>query len=158
LADQLKDIYPERARGPTLSPITCYGEHGPWHTRRRYERQAQAVVGVMDLAGDLSAVLGPYNLVDIAPGVLAAFGTGLAVYQRKRTGESQRVATSLAQAATHHLGTYLIAHARRTRTALRGWDVLGLGPLNRFYQGSDREWLFLGLAGDSLTNSSAAWA
>jgi hypothetical protein len=51
---------------------------------------------------------------------------------------------------THHLGTYLIAHAGRTRTALRGWDVLGLEPLHRFYQGSDREWLFLGLAAGQL--------
>ena len=133
-----------RARKPDViyTSLSCYGYGGPWGSGRGYERQAQAVAGVMERVGVVPAILGPYNLVDIGTGVLTAFATALAIFHKAKTGEGQHVQTSLVQTATYHQTIYMLEYAGAAHDEPRGWQTLGTGPLNRFYQASDG-WFFL---------------
>jgi crotonobetainyl-CoA:carnitine CoA-transferase CaiB-like acyl-CoA transferase len=98
----------------------------------------------MERCSTVPSVLGPYNLVDIGTGVLSAFATALAVFHRQRTGKGQCVFTSLAQTATYHQARYLLEFKGHVATEPRGYEALGTGALNRFYQGADA-WFFLSL-------------
>jgi crotonobetainyl-CoA:carnitine CoA-transferase CaiB-like acyl-CoA transferase len=133
------------ARKPDIiyTSLSCYGYGGPWGGGRGYERQAQAVTGVMERVGVVPAILGPYNLVDIGTGVLTAFATALALLHKTRTGQGQHVQTSLCQTATYHQTIYALDYAGAVHDEPRGWEALGSGPLQRFYMASD-SWFFLG--------------
>jgi len=122
---------------------SCYGDGGPWQGRG-WERQGQAVSGIMERASDPPSVLGPYNLVDIGTGTLATFGTGLAIYHKLRTGEGQCVSASLCQTGTYHQTPYMLRYKGYEANEPRGYGALGTGPLNRLYQASDG-WFFLAL-------------
>jgi len=145
-ADRLGIGYEEvRARKPDIvySSVSCYGDGGPW-SGRGWERQGQAVSGIMERCSDPPSVLGPYNLVDIGTGVLATFGTGLAIYHKLRSGEGQRITASLAQTGTYHQAPYMLQYEGHVANEPRGYGALGTGPLNRFYQARDG-WFFLAL-------------
>ncbi|HEY7294254.1 MAG TPA: CoA transferase, partial [Dehalococcoidia bacterium] len=147
-ADRLGIGYEQvRARKPGViySSISCYGYGGPWTQRRGWERQGQAVTGIMERVAAVPAVLGPYNLVDIGTGILGAFATAAAIYHRLRTGRGQHVQASLAQTATYHQAPYMLDYAGHRADEPRGWEALGPGPMQRFYRAQDR-WLFLGAA------------
>src|SRR5581483_1223746 len=97
-ADRLGIGYPEvAARRPDLvyTSISCYGQTGPWRTGRGWERQGQAVAGIMERTGKVPAILGPYNLIDIGTGTLGTFATALAIYNKLRTGQGQHAQASL---------------------------------------------------------------
>jgi len=145
-ADRLGIGYRQvKARNPEIiyTSGTCYGEGGPW-LGRGWERQGQAVSGVMERASDPPSVLGPYNLVDIGTGTLATFGTALAIFHKLRTGKGGRVSASLCQTGTYHQTPYMLRFAGYQATEPRGYFALGSGPLNRFYKASDA-WFFLAL-------------
>jgi crotonobetainyl-CoA:carnitine CoA-transferase CaiB-like acyl-CoA transferase len=145
-SDRLGVGYAEcKARNPDViyTSGSCYGDGGPW-LGRGWERQGQAVSGIMERASDPPSVLGPYNLIDIGTGTLATFGTALAIYHRLRTGEGQRVSASLCQTGTYQQTPYMLRFDGYEPTEPRGYGALGTGPLNRFYQASDR-WFFLAL-------------
>lgn len=110
-ADRLGIGYEEvRARRPDLiyTSISCYGQVGPWRSGRGWERQGQAVTGMMERTGTIPAILGPYNLVDIGTGVLGTFATALGLYYRLCTGTGQHVQASLCQTATYHQSPYML--------------------------------------------------
>jgi crotonobetainyl-CoA:carnitine CoA-transferase CaiB-like acyl-CoA transferase len=88
------------------------------------------------------AILGPYNLVDIGTGVLATFATALGIFHRLRSGEGQHVQASLVQTATYHQAPYMLSYAGHVAEEPRGYEALGTGPLQRFYQATDG-WFFL---------------
>jgi crotonobetainyl-CoA:carnitine CoA-transferase CaiB-like acyl-CoA transferase len=121
--------------------LSCYGLNGPWTTRRGWERQGQAVTGIMERTG-LPSVLGPYNIVDIGTGILGAFATALALYHRFATGRGQVASASLAQTATYHQAAYMFDFEGYRPTEPRGYDALGEGPLQRYYRAVDG-WFFL---------------
>jgi crotonobetainyl-CoA:carnitine CoA-transferase CaiB-like acyl-CoA transferase len=121
--------------------LSCYGLNGPWTTRRGWERQGQAVTGIMERTG-LPSVLGPYNIVDIGTGILGAFATALALYHRFATGRGQVASASLAQTATYHQAAFMFDFDGYQPTEPRGYDALGEGPLQRYYRAADR-WFFL---------------
>jgi crotonobetainyl-CoA:carnitine CoA-transferase CaiB-like acyl-CoA transferase len=147
-ADRLGIGYHEvKARNPDIvyASVSSYGQFGPWKHGRGWERQGQAVAGIMERQ-EPPAILGPYNLIDIGTGVLATFATGLGLYHRLRTGEGQHVQGSLCQTATYHQTPYMLSYAGRTAPdEPRGYTALGTGPLDRFYQGADGKWFFLSL-------------
>jgi crotonobetainyl-CoA:carnitine CoA-transferase CaiB-like acyl-CoA transferase len=124
---------------------SCYGDGGPW-LGRGWERQGQAVSGIMERASDPPSVLGPYNLVDIGTGTLATFGTALAIYHKLRTGQGQRVSASLCQTGTYHQTPFMLQYKGHVADEPRGYGVLGTSPFNRFYKARDR-WFFLSIAG-----------
>jgi crotonobetainyl-CoA:carnitine CoA-transferase CaiB-like acyl-CoA transferase len=143
-ADRLGIGYAEvKARNPEIvyTSGSCYGDGGPW-LGRGWERQGQAVSGIMERASDPPSVLGPYNLIDSGPGTLATFGTALAIYHRLRTGKGQQVSASLCQTGTYQQTPYMLRYEGYVADEPRGYGALGTGPLNRFYRASDR-WFFL---------------
>jgi crotonobetainyl-CoA:carnitine CoA-transferase CaiB-like acyl-CoA transferase len=147
-ADRLGIGYREvKARNPDIvyASVSSYGQFGPWKNGRGWERQGQAVAGIMERQ-EPPAILGPYNLIDIGTGVLATFATGLGLYHRLRTGQGQHVQGSLCQTATYHQTPYVLSYAgREAPNEPRGYMALGTGALDRFYQGSDGKWFFLSL-------------
>jgi crotonobetainyl-CoA:carnitine CoA-transferase CaiB-like acyl-CoA transferase len=141
-----------RARKPDIiyASLSCYGHGGPWTPGRGYERQGQAVTGVMDRVGVVPAILGPYNLVDIGTGVMTAFAVGLGLLHRQRTGQGQQVFSSLSQTATYHQTPFMLDYAGKVWNEPRGWEALGTSALQRFYQARDG-WFFLGATADDAT-------
>jgi crotonobetainyl-CoA:carnitine CoA-transferase CaiB-like acyl-CoA transferase len=141
-----------RARKPDVvfASLSCYGHGGRWTAGRGYERQGQAVTGVMERVGEVPAILGPYNLVDIGTGVLTAFAVGLGLFHRTRTGQGQQVFSSLSQTATFHQTPFMLDYAGKTWDEPRGWGTLGTGPLQRFYRASDG-WFFLAAHDDDTS-------
>jgi crotonobetainyl-CoA:carnitine CoA-transferase CaiB-like acyl-CoA transferase len=143
-ADRLGIGYAEvSARRPEVvyASLSCYGLNGPWTTRRGWERQGQAVTGIMERTG-LPSVLGPYNIVDIGTGILGSFAVALALYHRFATGRGQLASASLAQTATYHQAAYMFDFDGYAPSEPRGYEALGEGPLQRYYRAADR-WLFL---------------
>jgi crotonobetainyl-CoA:carnitine CoA-transferase CaiB-like acyl-CoA transferase len=151
-ADRLGIGYREvRARKSDIiySSVSSYGQFGPWKNGRGWERQGQAVAGIMERQTP-PAILGPYNLIDIGTGTLAAFATGLGIYHKLRTGHGQHVQASLCQTATYHQTPYMLQYAGHVSDEPRGYMTLGTGPLNRFFKAQDG-WFFM-----SLPTSDAA--
>lgn len=139
-----------KARRPDIvyTSGSCYGYGGSLTSGRGWERQGQAVAGIMErlqVEGDSiepAAILGPYNLIDIGTGSLATFATGLAIFHKLRTGEGQHAQASLCQTATYQQTPYMLDYAGYVDTQPRGYGALGTGPLNRYYKASDG-WFFL---------------
>ncbi|MGH3301426.1 MAG: CaiB/BaiF CoA transferase family protein [Streptosporangiaceae bacterium] len=143
-AERLAIGYDEvRARRPAVvyTSISCYGLGGPWTNWRGWERQGQAVTGIMERTAQPS-VLGPYNIVDIGTGILGAFVTALALYDRQSTGRGQRASASLAHTATYHQAAFMFDFPGYQVTEPRGYLALGEDPLQRYYRAADR-WFFL---------------
>ncbi len=143
-AERLAIGYAEvRARRPAVvyTSISCYGLGGPWTRWRGWERQGQAVTGIMERTGQPS-VLGPYNIVDIGTGILGAFVTALALYDRQSTGRGQLASASLAHTATYHQASFMFDLSGYQPTEPRGYLALGESPLHRYYRAADR-WFFL---------------
>ncbi len=131
------------ARRPDLvyTSISCYGLGGPWTGWRGWERQGQAVTGIMERT-ELPSVLGPYNIVDIGTGILGAFATALALYHRQSTGRGQLASASLVQSATYHQALFMFDFPGYRPAEPRGYSALGESPLQRYYRAADR-WFFL---------------
>jgi len=131
------------ARRPDLvyTSISCYGLGGPWTEWRGWERQGQAVTGIMERT-ELPSVLGPYNIVDIGTGILGAFATALALYHRQSTGRGQLASASLVQSATYHQALFMFDFPGYRPAEPRGYFALGESPLQRYYRAADR-WFFL---------------
>jgi len=145
-ADRLGIGYRDvKARKPDVvyCSVSSYGQFGPWKNGRGWERQGQAVAGIMERQ-DPPAVLGPYNLIDIGTGTLATFATALGLYHRVRTGQGQHVQASLCQTATYQQTPFVLDYRGHMSTEPRGYMTLGTGPLNRFYKAADG-WFFLAL-------------
>lgn len=132
-----------RARRPDVvyTSISCYGAGGPWTRWRGWERQGQAVTGIMERT-ELPSVLGPYNIVDIGTGILGAFATALALYHRQATGRGQFASASLAQTATYHQAVFMFDFPGYRPAEPRGYYALGESPLQRYYRAADG-WFFL---------------
>lgn len=150
-SDRLGIGYGEvRSRRPDIvyTQMSCYGRGGPWTEHRGWERQGQAVTGIMERTG-LPSVLGPYNMVDIGTGIMGTFATGLALYHRFVTGQGQMVGASLVQTATYHQSLFTFDYPGYVAGEPRGYDALGEGPLDRYYQASDG-WFYLAARPEEL--------
>ncbi|MBO0833556.1 MAG: CoA transferase, partial [Actinobacteria bacterium] len=150
-AERLAIGYEEvHARRPDVvyTSISCYGLGGPWTHWRGWERQGQAVTGIMERT-ELPSVLGPYNIVDIGTGILGAFATALALYHRQATGRGQLASASLAQTGTYHQAAFMFDFPGYQPAEPRGYFTLGEGPLQRYYRARDR-WFFLAARPEDL--------
>ena len=155
-ADRLGIGYAEvKARRPDIvyTSISCYGYGGPWTGGRGWERQGQAVAGIMERL-EPPAILGPYNLIDIGTGSLGTFATALGVFHKLRRGEGQHAMASLCQTATFQQGPYMLDYKGHVADEPRGYGALGTGPLDRFYQAQDR-WFFLAARGEASSRLPA---
>ena len=82
--------------------ISGYGRTGPYAGRPGFDLMAQAMSGIMSFTGEgpgRPPVKTGAPVADITAGILGALGVVAAVSHRQRTGEGQRVETSLFEAA-----------------------------------------------------------
>ena len=95
-----------RAGNPGLvyCSITGFGLDGPQHDRPGYDTVGQAMSGLMSLLTDLEdpQPMG-VSISDHLAGLFAAYGILAALAAKARTGEGQRVDTSLLQSSTTFL-------------------------------------------------------
>lgn len=85
--------------------ITGFGSTGPYADRAGFDLIAQGISGVMGLTGEgpgRPPIKAGVPLGDITAGILAAMGILAAYIHRLKTGEGQRVDTSLLEASMVH--------------------------------------------------------
>lgn len=85
--------------GLVYCAITGFGSSGPEAQRPGYDLIAQGMGGIMSVTGPPEGP--PYRVgiaqADIVAGMFAAYGIMVALFHRERTGEGQRLETSLFQ-------------------------------------------------------------
>jgi formyl-CoA transferase len=77
---------------------TAFGESGPYQKRKGFDIIAHAASGIMSNYADEDGAPrapGAINYIDIGTGVFNALGIVTALYHRERTGEGQKLETSL---------------------------------------------------------------
>jgi crotonobetainyl-CoA:carnitine CoA-transferase CaiB-like acyl-CoA transferase len=144
--EQLRAVKPDIIH----TSVSAFGYGGPRGAWPGYEPNAQATTGLQTrMGGDDAPLMQPFAVNDYGTGLLAAFGTSLALYHRARTGEGQRVEAALAFTGTLLQSAYLQEYAGKRWDEPRGRQARGFGPLQRLYRASDG-WLFLGARADQL--------
>jgi len=98
--EELKKINP----GLIYCEISGFGRTGPYKDRAGFDLIAQGMSGLMDITGE--ADRGPVKVgapvSDTTAGILGAMGCLAAYAHKQKTGEGQRVDTSLFEAAIMH--------------------------------------------------------
>jgi crotonobetainyl-CoA:carnitine CoA-transferase CaiB-like acyl-CoA transferase len=126
-----------RALNPRLvyASISGYGQTGPYAERPGFDLMMQAMTGIMSVTGpeDGPPHRLPVALCDIGAGMFAAFGILAALQARTRSGQGQRVDTSLYEAGLA-FGVYEAAHVFATgeRPARLGQAHRGGAPYQVF--------------------------
>ncbi|MCU1689517.1 MAG: putative acyl-CoA transferase/carnitine dehydratase [Jatrophihabitantaceae bacterium] len=134
-----------RKRRPNIiyASLNAYGYTGPWAHRPGHEQLGQSVTGMsLRFGGEAAPVLQSVALNDFGTGLIGAYGIGLALLHRERTGQGQRVTGSLAQTACTLQSLFLQDYDGKVWDEPRGQDARGYGPLHRLYRASDG-WLML---------------
>lgn len=105
--DELRKCNP----GLIYCSITGYGREGPLASKGGFDLILQAFSGILSVTGEPGgAPIKPgVSIADINAGILAAFGILAAYIHRLKTGEGQRIDTSLLQASIQQ--TYWFAAA-----------------------------------------------
>lgn len=135
------------ARNPRLilGSISGFGQTGPHASRGGFDLISQAMSGLMSINGpeDGPPFRLPIAISDVAAGMFLAFGLLAAVQARHRTGQGQRVETSLLEAAASFC-VYEAAHyfATGTRPPRIGQQHRGSSPYQVFAT-ADR-WITIG--------------
>ncbi|MCW2602092.1 MAG: CoA transferase [Pseudonocardiales bacterium] len=130
--------------------ITGYGEGGPLSAEPGFDPILQGMSGMMSAQGGDSE---PYFLTlainDATAGALSVLGTALALYHRLRTGDGQRVWTSLAGVSAFMQSGELTRFAGRPAAKFGGRDYPGPSALDRLYRASDG-WVRLQAGADQI--------
>ncbi len=125
------------ARNPRLilASISGFGQTGPYASRGGFDLITQAMSGLMSTNGPADGPPHrlPIAISDVTAGMFLAFGVLAAIEARHRTGQGQRVETSLLEAATS-LAVYESAHyfATGTRPERIGQAHRGSSPYQCF--------------------------
>lgn len=95
--------------------ITGYGRTGPLASSGGFDLILQAFSGLISVTGEEGGepVKPGVSIADVNAGILAAFGSLAAYIQRLRTGQGQRVDTSLLQASMQQMYWYAAAYFSR---------------------------------------------
>lgn len=142
--DELKKINP----GLIYCEISGFGRTGPYRERGGFDLIAQGMSGLMSITGEAPGrppikVGAPVS--DITAGILGAMGVAAAYAHKLKTGEGQRVDTSLFEAGiTHTYWQSAICFATGTAPGPMG----SAHPLNAPYEAfkTSDGWLNLGAA------------
>jgi crotonobetainyl-CoA:carnitine CoA-transferase CaiB-like acyl-CoA transferase len=127
--------------------ISGYGQDGPYRDVKAYDLLIQGEGGIIATTGypDKPAKAG-ISIADIAAGMYAALGIVLALYQRERTGEGQRVDISMLESIVAWLGYFPHHYWHRgeeaARVGMRHHYVTPYGP----YLARDGEYVNLAVA------------
>ncbi|MCB2055528.1 MAG: CoA transferase [Geminicoccaceae bacterium] len=142
--DHLRTINP----GLIYCEISGFGRTGPYAARGGFDLVAQGMSGLMSITGEgpgRPPVKSGAPVSDITAGILGALGCAAAYAHKQRTGEGQRVDTSLFEAAiTHTYWQSAITFATGTSPGPMG----SAHPLNAPYQAFETAdgWLNVGAA------------
>jgi len=93
--------------GLIVTSISGFGQTGPYRNRAAFDCIAQAMSGLMSLTGkknDVPLLCGTW-VADFTAALYAAFGTVVAIYHKKITGEGQRVDIALLDSLVSILAT-----------------------------------------------------
>ena len=128
--DRLRDVNP---RISTVS-VTGFGEGGPRGSDPGFDPVLQALSGMMTAqGGDAEPVFLSIPVNDVASAAMAALGAVLALYHRSRTGDGQRVWTSLAGQAALMQSGELVRFEGRAPALRGGQDFAGPSALDSLY-------------------------
>jgi len=134
--------------GIIYAELSGFGRSGPYAERAGFDLIAQGMSGIMSITGEGDG--GPPTkcgppLSDITAGILAAMGVLGAYIHRLKTGEGQRVDTSLFEAAITH--TYWQS-AMTFATGISPGALGSAHPLNAPYQAFEAAdgWITVGAA------------
>ena len=127
--------------------LNAFGEIGPWAERAGWEQLAQAASGMQTRYGDTVPTLQPFAINDYGTGINGAFGVGMALYHRLRTGEGQQVFTALARTASTLQSNMLHGYEGKRWDEPAGQSAVGEGTTHRLYEAADG-WLFVGARPD----------
>jgi crotonobetainyl-CoA:carnitine CoA-transferase CaiB-like acyl-CoA transferase len=143
-----------RARRPGIvyGSVGMFGSGGAWSGLPGYEVNAQAVSGMLARTMDYGP---PFAVNDYATGLLAAFGLGLALFHRQRTGNGQRVEAALARTASMLQAPYLQLYEGKCWDEPTGPNALGWHLHQRLYEAADG-WFFLGAKQEQAGNLTSA--
>lgn len=118
--------------------ITGFGEGGPLGDEPGFDPVLQAMSGMMRAqGGDDSPVYTTVPVNDVATAASTALAACLALFARTRSGEGQRVWTSLAGTATALQAAETVRYAGRPPALVGGRDFPGPGPVDRFHPVAD---------------------
>jgi len=138
--------------GIIYAELSGFGRTGPYAERAGFDLIAQGMSGIMSITGEGGG--GPPTkcgppLSDITAGILAAMGVLGATIHRHRTGEGQRVDTSLFEAAiTHTYWQSAMAFATGISPAALG----SAHPLSAPYQAFEAADGWITVGGANQTN------
>lgn len=130
------------ARIITVS-VTGFGEGGPMRADPGFDPLLQAASGMMHAqGGDDAPVFFTLPVNDVASAATAALGAVLSLYHRERSGQGQRVWTSLCAQSIMMQSGEVTRFSGRPPAKIGGRDFPGPSPLDRFYKTADG-WLRL---------------
>jgi crotonobetainyl-CoA:carnitine CoA-transferase CaiB-like acyl-CoA transferase len=143
-----------RKRKPDIiyASSNAYGYCGPWRDRPGHEQFAQSATG-MDrrFGGDGPPAMQVNAVNDYGTGFMAAYGVALALLHRLRTGEGQRVDTSLAYTAVTLQSQFMQAYEGKVWDEPSGQEALGSSAFHRAYRVKDG-WLFVGMSASQASS------
>ncbi len=125
--------------------LTGYGYTGPYSKRPGIDPLAQAYMGMSRAQGGpenppvFPAQLAP---TDYTNGAMGAFGTILALFVRKRTGQVQNVYGNLLSAGILLSSAWFTKYKSRPIRQLADKEQMGLGPFHRLYKLADG-WIYV---------------
>ena len=127
--------------------VTGYGMTGPYSEKPAFDPLLQAESGAMAAEGgeDNPPVFLRIPITDYSASILAAYGVAAALFHRARTGQGQRLETSLLNAAIAVQAEEFLSYPGKEPSPRVG--SLGLSSTYRHYQASDG-WLFLSCGDD----------
>lgn len=98
-----------RERNPKIiyASMSAFGKNGPDHLKPGYDGLIQGRTGIISITGNdaNSTSRAGVSLIDMSAGMWLSMGILAAIYERERTGQAQRVDTSLL-----HTGVMLMAY------------------------------------------------
>ena len=124
--------------------VTAYGPTGPYEHKPGVDPLLQARSGVMRAQGgrENPPIFLRIPVCDYTTAMLNACEIALALYHRARTGQGQRVETSLLNSGAFLSSDAFTAYPGRPERRLADAGLHGLGPLDRMYPTADG-WIFL---------------
>ncbi|HTE86633.1 MAG TPA: CoA transferase [Dehalococcoidia bacterium] len=139
-----------RRRNPRLiyCSVTAFGATGPYRHKPGFDPLLQARSGIERTQGGFQnpPVFLLVPLTDNTCAMLNAVGIAMALFERERSGEGQRIVTSLLRAAGFVQSDTMIEYAGRPPRTTNDVGQFGPHPLYRLYRCADG-WLFLAARG-----------
>jgi crotonobetainyl-CoA:carnitine CoA-transferase CaiB-like acyl-CoA transferase len=125
--------------------VTAFGPTGPYAHRPGFDPLLQAMTGTERAQGGRHnpPVFLRIPITDHFTALLQAASVTCALFNRERTGLGEHLNLALLRSGIFINADAFTRYEGRPERPLPDKGQYGLGPLDRMYQASDREWLFL---------------